>query len=305
MMKTKLARAIAMTLAGGALSLGAVSSASAASTTMYNGNKYDSAASNTDGWVYGFDGTLAQGTRGGSYASPITSVNFVGTASTTTTPFGYQGNSHLNWAVEFTGGGVQAAEISDADALTRYSYAAEVDTGAGAWQDVASTPDTGWKHQTDIGIIKTAVDSYITLNLTRMTAPSTPNLVNDNFGVTVFTGMDTNTGNYSHHGAWNCPTCASPSLYTKNNPFGTTGLTYLTHDASVDTLNSMSFLALAGQVYSVYLGGAGVGLWSQNVSDYKLSITASQVPVPAAAWLFGGALMSLFGANRRKKVLPA
>ena len=32
---------------------------------------------------------------------------------------------------------------------------------------------------------------------------------------------------------------------------------------------------------------------------------ASPVPVPAAAWLFGGALMSLFGANRRKKVLPA
>jgi len=37
----------------------------------------------------------------------------------------------------------------------------------------------------------------------------------------------------------------------------------------------------------------------------SLSIAASPVPVPAAAWLFGGALMSLFGANRRKKVLPA
>ena len=31
----------------------------------------------------------------------------------------------------------------------------------------------------------------------------------------------------------------------------------------------------------------------------------SAVPVPAAAWLFGGALMSLFGANRRKNILPA
>jgi len=39
-----------------------------------------------------------------------------------------------------------------------------------------------------------------------------------------------------------------------------------------------------------------------------LSLTISEVsavPVPAAAWLFGGALMSLFGANRRKSVLPA
>jgi hypothetical protein len=36
-----------------------------------------------------------------------------------------------------------------------------------------------------------------------------------------------------------------------------------------------------------------------------LSVGISAVPVPAAAWLFGGALMSLIGANRRKSVLPA
>jgi len=37
----------------------------------------------------------------------------------------------------------------------------------------------------------------------------------------------------------------------------------------------------------------------------SLDISVSAVPVPAAAWLFGGALMSLIGANRRKSVLPA
>jgi len=37
----------------------------------------------------------------------------------------------------------------------------------------------------------------------------------------------------------------------------------------------------------------------------SLEINVSAVPVPAAAWLFGGALMSLIGANRRKNVLPA
>jgi hypothetical protein len=39
-----------------------------------------------------------------------------------------------------------------------------------------------------------------------------------------------------------------------------------------------------------------------------LTITAASVaavPVPAAAWLFGGALMSLLGVSRRKNVLPA
>jgi len=37
----------------------------------------------------------------------------------------------------------------------------------------------------------------------------------------------------------------------------------------------------------------------------SIGIEVSAVPVPAAAWLFGGALMSLIGANRRKNVLPA
>ncbi len=326
MIKTKLARAISMTLAGGALSLGAVSNAAAITTTMYNGYKFDSAASNTDGWVYGgigYNNNPKSPAQTNGLVNPNASqtfkdslpnnsvgvANFIGiggsSASSASTPFGYVGSSHLNWAVDITGGGSQTAEISVADAQTKYGFTAEIDTGAGAWQDVASDPDTGWKHQTDIGLIKTDVDSYITLNLTRMSSPSTPGLVNDNFGVTIFTGMDTNTEGYAHHGAWNCPDCTTASLFTKNNPFGTTGLTHLTHDASVDSTNGITFLALANQVYSIYLGGAGVGQWSQNVSDYKLSISASQVPVPAAAWLFGGALMSLVGARRRKSVMPA
>jgi len=46
------------------------------------------------------------------------------------------------------------------------------------------------------------------------------------------------------------------------------------------------------------------GSMGGNVSTLSIS-EVSAVPVPAAAWLFGGALMSLFGANRRKNVLPA
>jgi hypothetical protein len=326
MTKTKIAQGIVL-----ALSVGVTSSAFAAATTMYNGYKFDSAASNTDGWVYGgigynpSTGSLAQrnGIVNPNYTGPtlyqatslspltfndtpltIGVANFygIGGSSTpsTSTPFGYVGSSHLNWAVDITGGGSQTAEISVADAQSRYGFTAEVDTGAGAWQDVASTPDTGWKHQTDIGLIRTDTDSLITLNLTRMSAPSTPGLTNDNFGVTVFTGMDTNTGGYAHHGAWNCPDCTTPSLFTKNDPFGTTGLTYLTHDSTVDSVNGISFLAQAGQVYSIYLGGAGVGQWSQNVSDYKLSVAASAVPIPAAAWLFGSALAGMGVIGRRK-----
>jgi len=332
MKKSKLARAITLTLAGGALSMGVVSSASAITTTMYNG--YTSTAADpsaTDGWVYGgigynpSNGSLAQrnGIVNPNYTGPtlyqatslspltfnttpltVGTASFVGiggsSSATAATPFGYTGSSHLNWAVDITGGGNQTAEISDADASTRYGFAAEVDTGAGAWMDNGATP-TGWKHQTDIGLIRTDADSIITLNLTRVSAPSTPGLTNDNFGVTIFTGMDTNTVGYSHHGGWN--TGGNPSY--ANNPFGTTGLTFKALDSTVDSVNSISFNALAGQVYSIYLGGKGVGQWSQNVSDYQLNISASEVPVPAAAWLFGGALMSLVGAHRRKHILPA
>jgi len=60
------------------------------------------------------------------------------------------------------------------------------------------------------------------------------------------------------------------------------------------------------------MGGAGCmagedqALSMMKGSNYSLSITqVAAVPVPGAVWLFGGALLSLFGANRRKSVLPA
>jgi len=51
-------------------------------------------------------------------------------------------------------------------------------------------------------------------------------------------------------------------------------------------------------------GIAGAGTMMATPLSASIS-EVSAVPVPAAAWLFGGALVSLFGANRRKNVLPA
>lgn len=57
---------------------------------------------------------------------------------------------------------------------------------------------------------------------------------------------------------------------------------------------------------SMCMAGESTGFSMMGGSAMSLEINAvSAVPVPAAAWLFGGALMSLIGANRRKKVLPA
>ncbi len=305
--RTKLAKAVTTALAGAALSMGAASTASA--HTMYNtairtgthpGTGLPNRISGTDGWVYGSVDNGAS--YNWNYPTAVGGWVGTGTGVSTALPFGYSGKAHLNWAAELHSAG-DSLEISKADALANYgSYISdvEIDTGAGAWQDGSATP-TGWKHQTDIGLIQAAEDMFVTLKLSRVGEPSTPGLVNDNFGITVFTGQDTNTGGYSHHGAWNCPTCATARPYNANNPFGTVGLNYLTHDGTVDSLNGLTFFAEAGQTYSIYLGGAGVGQWSQNVSDYALSVTTSAVPVPAAVWLFGSALAGMGIVGRRKE----
>ena len=42
------------------------------------------------------------------------------------------------------------------------------------------------------------------------------------------------------------------------------------------------------------------GDWTKTVDATILSVTVSQVPVPAAAWLFGSALLGLAAAKRRR-----
>ncbi len=302
--KTKLAKSVTMVLAGAALSAGA---STASAHVMYN-TFTTTAASATDGWTRVNDIASTNTTTGvvtppdGVFTGPESKGNsgnlvpWVGTAGGAL-PFGYTGSSHLNWAAELhTAGAV--LEVSQADSLADYSFAAEIDTGGGAWNDngttaaggISASGPTGWRHQTDIGLITSHVSQYVTLNL------STVNGLFSRFGVTVFEGMDTNTANYSHHGAWN----NSTNPFTKENPFGTTGLINKGYSDNVDSTNGYSFLAEAGKIYSIYLGGVGFSRWNAGVDGYALNITTSPVPVPGAVWLFGSALAGLVGLRRRK-----
>ncbi len=195
------------------------------------------------------------------------------------------------------------------DALADYGISADIDTAKGAWNDKGPTgpaspnlTSQGWGHNTDVGLFKSDVTQKVTLTATSLQAGSGGW---NNFGITVFTGMDTGTG-YDHHGGWNInyrPTSNySPNTApaTTNNPLGTVGLTYLAYTDS----SSVTFTAAAGQVYSVLLGGfAGAGNFGPH-DGYALNITSSPVPVPAGAWLFGGALASLIGTYRRKRTSP-
>jgi hypothetical protein len=297
MHKSKLAKSISLLLTSGALA--AVGNSANASTTYYNTyapinaatapNQYtDTSSLGLDGW-----------TRSGGLIGTV--KPWLGTAGNVR-PFGYTGLSAANWAVEITGvGKIHDVEISQADASSRYGklwgpHAASLvnlDTAKGAWFNTVD--GNGWAHNTDIGLFRSTVTTKVTLKVTSLFNASETDIWS-NFGISIFTGMDQDSDvltepNYSHHSGWN------ESSYASNDPFGTTGLTYLTHDATVDATNGLTFEAQAGQVYSIYLGGnAGEGHFDPH-AGYKLSITT--VPVPGAVWLFGSALMGFTGLSRR------
>jgi hypothetical protein len=285
MHKHKLAKAVASVVAGAALSTGAVSTASA--HTMYN---TFIGGGGTDGWVYG--------SVNGS--SPTVDPGWVGTAGKAVSqvlPFDdthrYVGNSWLNWAAEIHHPG-DALEISQADAAANYNgVVVDLDTNKGSWKDAANPPQ-GWAHNTDIGLIMSHEKAFVTLTPTNISTGTDWN----NFGITVFKGMDTGGGDPNHHSGWNfgyvSGTNEAPAQVS--NPFGTTGVNYLTHSDSGD----ITFLAEAGQVYSIYLGGnSGNGNFGPT-ANYKLNISSAAVPIPAAVWLFGSALAGLGIFGRRK-----
>lgn len=302
MNKSKLAKAVATAVAGTALSLSSIVDASA-STTMYNTFNAGTSPGNgtTDGWTWS-DGSAKGTTIPDPDAEPPvpapTLVPWVRSAGYNTNPndprpFNYTGSSALNWAAHLTKAG-DSLEISREDS----GINADIDTAGGAWQDKNKT---GWAHNTDIGLFKSDVTTDVTLKLSAVNGPIAQ------FGITVFTGMDTGTG-YSHHTAWNNP----PTLpFTTDNPFFTAGVDYVgglgvntaanaSYLFGVNSTNGFTFTAQAGQIYSIYLGGYGGQGWNDQHDRYRLSI--SSVPVPAAVWFMGSGLMGLLAFGRRKTV---
>jgi len=137
------------------------------------------------------------------------------------------------------------------------------------------------------------VTTDVTLKLSAINGPIA------NFGITLFTGMDTGT-NYAHHSqanGWNNP---STRPFTTSNPFGTDNVIFASYLANVTSNNGLTFTAQAGQIYSIYLGGSGGVNWNQQHDGYVLNI--SSVPVPAAVWFMGSGVLGLLTFGRRKKV---
>lgn len=292
-MNHKLAKAISMAFAGVAMTVG--TGAALAGTTMYNTfNQYPSAiptdanANGTDGWVYGFGVAPGAGTP-----------NFVGTAASSTLPFGYAGGGILNWAVQLTGSG-DSATISSADAHSRYGVYADIDVAGGSWSDANAAGASGWRHNTDYGLFKADTTADITLSAVGVTNT-------DAFGFTIFKGMDASTVAYSHHGGWNSGNNAtgltSNSLPGGNTTFSISDIVaYSVGGASPQNISNITFHAVAGQVYTILMGGYRTSDWGTTSDGYVLNVSSavSAVPVPGAVWLFGSAVAGMVGFGRGK-----
>jgi hypothetical protein len=218
-------------------------------------------------------------------------------------PFGFS-NQRLNWAVDVTSSS-ETLTVSSQDAYNRYGIWGDIDTAKGAWFDGKTS---GWEHQTDVGLIKSSVDAVININITGIADPINGGLWN-NFGVSIYSGMP--EGTWKLHGSWNCPACdvilpdgtilKTAANFQDNSPLSDSGMTYITHDSTVDAANSISFNASAGVVYTILLGGNSGGTVFNPKEGYALNITTAPVPVPAAFWLFGSALVGLTGVARKKR----
>jgi hypothetical protein len=321
-MKTKLAHAVTMALAGTALSVGGISMANAAVTTMYNlstGGGEDNSTNTTDpaaGGSWALSGATDGWTNGGivpSVGDGTGASRWAGTAGANNTPFGYTG-AHLNWAVEITGGAGGSGTISTYDSFSRYGVYADIDTAKGAWSATnTGAVFGGWRHDLDTGLFRSDVGGSVTLSITGIINSGS------NFGFTVFEGMDAVTS-YNHHGQWNNNTNAA-GLTTQSVPWvnggpSMVGTQLTTSDivaysvgsisaingTTTSNLNSITFNATAGQIYTIFLGGYRNGQWGDTNDGYILNISqaAAPVPIPAAVWLFGSALAGLGVIGRRK-----
>jgi len=210
-------------------------------------------------------------------------------------PGNYTGNLPVTWIAN-----VEALdetfEVSQADAVIEGAAAGyNVETKNNKWNPLHS-----WGNALDFGLIDLTVTGDLLIEVKADATQSslfTP-------GFTLFSGWDTSATS-SKHAAWNVNPAAPTTL-------GATGLTYVGH-ASTTTAGGMVsavFSGLSEGHYSLWIGGnntgegiggststGGTGTTNQS---YIANITASPVPLPAAVWLFGSALMGFLGLQKRK-----
>jgi len=209
---------------------------------------------------------------------------------------GYVGNLPVNW-------------IANVHNMSTPNVSYEVSTANAADEGVSYTvqshnnkwnPTSSWGAALGFGLIDMHAAGNLTIEVqadTNAGSIFTP-------GFTVFSGWaDAGTGN--KHQAWN----NSGDLLNPNT-LDATGLTGIGYSSTTTAggSTSLTLTNLAAGQYSVFIGGnatgctAGGSCASPSNQQYIANITASPVPVPAAAWLMGSAILGLAGMRRKVKV---
>ncbi len=101
-----------------------------------------------------------------------------------------------------------------------------------------------------------------------------------------------NPAGYQSHKSANSPLFTGPAIQD----------TTLVNAMAYGDCTSGSLMMAGG---GMCMAGEPTGGSMMAGTPWVLEITQAAVPVPAAIWLFGGALMTLLGANRRKPALAA
>lgn len=158
----------------------------------------------------------------------------------------------------------------------------ELAVGAKSWEDtVGSGPNEGWGHALDFGLINLDVPGDLSITVSADGSGLLP-------AFSFYQGWDAGGG--MRHDTY---------VNNANNPLSTTGLTLLQSVANPGAASSVTytFTNLATGHYSLFVGGDDGAAGGR----YTANMTLTAVPIPAAVWLFGSAVMGLLGIGRRQR----
>jgi len=219
---------------------------------------------------------------------------------------GYVVGLPITWLANIHGNDTNY-EVSAADAITEGAAEGyELSSIYNNWRKSDSFQGGGnWGHTLDFGLIDMDVAGDLTIEI-----KADGNLSDFTPGFTVWQGWGNGGGD--KHSAWNFisdfselasndPTFdffgeASQSLYV-------TGISKL-GEASTTVSGGTATLTLsnlASGKYFLFIGGNGTNFGDETNQTYMANISVSSVPVPAAVWLMGSAMLGLAGIRRKAK----
>lgn len=220
--------------------------------------------------VYNLTGWDSTGTAGADGGFPADWAG--GTAPT------YTGSLNAMWYANVGVGGSETVSSTDARGKgADPTFALAV--GPRAWNDNTSGTQ-GQGHGSDFGLIHLDGPSDLSVTVaadTGLTSSLKP-------GFSLFQGWD--VGSASER--------VQPFQNNADNPLGTSGLVFQ-DSASTTTAGGSAvqfFTNLPAGTYTLFVGGNFAG-GTGAPGKYTVNLTASPVPLPAAAWLFGSGLLGL------------